>query len=124
MRPTVALPTGPFDWYPERIAQNTFEARLAALRFEMNRHGITHLVVHGNVFDHDALTWLTHFTPKLGPAYALVPAKGPLQLLFSGGPGMKPSAQRLRRRRPLDQGDRVGRSGPSGWRRRKGDART
>ncbi len=73
----------------------TFEPRLAGLRAEMNRRGVTHLVVHGNIFNHDALTWLTHFTPKLGPAYALVPAEGPLRLLFSGGPGMKPSAQRL-----------------------------
>ena len=65
------------------------------MREVMARRGVTHAVVHGNGFDHGALAWLTHFTPKLGPAYALVPATGPLRLLFAGGPGMKPSAQRL-----------------------------
>ena len=93
--PSIALPTGPYDWHPERTPRALYNARLAALRGVMTERGITHAVVHGNGFDHGALAWLTHFTPKLGPAYALVPASDPLRLLFAGGPGMKPSAQRL-----------------------------
>ncbi len=94
-RPSIALPTGPYDWHPEQVPRALFEARLAEFRVVMSECGVSHAVVHGNGFDHESLFWLTHFTPKLGPAYALVPAEGPLRLLFAGGPGMKPSAQKL-----------------------------
>ena len=93
--PSIALPTGPYDWHAEALPRAVFDARLARFRDVMQRRGATHAVVHGNGFDHAALHWLTHFTPKLGPAYALVPRNGPLRMLFAGGPGMKPSAQRL-----------------------------
>lgn len=95
MMPSIALPTGPYDWHSERHPRAVFEGRLVRLREVMASHGVTHSIVHGNGFDHGTLVWLTHFTPKLGPAYVLVPAAGPLRLLFAGGPGMKPSAQRL-----------------------------
>ena len=95
MMPGITLPTGPYDWHPERISRATYEVRVRHLREAMSQHAITHTVVHGNCFDHGALAWLTHVTPKLGPAYALIPASGPLRLLFAGGPGMKPSAQLL-----------------------------
>lgn len=95
MMPSIALPTGPYDWHPEQVPRATFEVRLDRFRVAMTTRGVTHAIVHGNGFDHSALLWLTYFTPKLGPAYALVPAAGPLRLLFAGGPGMKPSAQRL-----------------------------
>jgi hypothetical protein len=92
---TVALPSGPYDWHPERIPTAVGQHRIAELRAIMTALGLRRAVIHGNVFDHGGLTWLTGFTPKLGPAYALVPLIGPLRLLFSGGPGMKPSAERL-----------------------------
>jgi Xaa-Pro aminopeptidase len=95
MMPSIALPTGPYDWHPEEMPLAVFEARLAGFREVMRAAGLTHAIVHGNGFDHGALAWLTHFTPKLGPAYALVPLSGALRLLFAGGPGMKPSAQCL-----------------------------
>jgi Xaa-Pro aminopeptidase len=95
MMASIALPTGPYDWHPEQVPRAIFEARLTRMRAAMSAHGLTHAIVHGNGFDHGALLWLTYFTPKLGPAYGLVPAVGPLRLLFAGGPGMKPSAQRL-----------------------------
>ena len=95
MRPSIALPTGPYDWNAERHPTAVFEERVALLRRVLSERGLTHAIVHGNGFDHEALLWLTHLTPKLGPAYALVPAGGTLRVLFSGGPGMKPSAQRL-----------------------------
>lgn len=95
MMPSIALPTGPYDWHDADMPRAFYEQRLAAFRAAMARAGVTHAIVHGNGFDHAALFWLTHFTPKLGPAYALVPARAPLRLLFAGGPGMRPSAQRL-----------------------------
>lgn len=93
--PCIALPTGPYDWHEADFPRSLYDARLATFRQAMARAGVTHAIVHGNGFDHGALWWLTHFTPKLGPAYALVPEMGPLLLLFAGGPGMKPSAQKL-----------------------------
>ena len=95
MMPSIALPTGPYDWHVEQVSRATYEARVASVRAIMADRGVTHAVVHGNILDHAALLWLTHFTPKLGPAYALVPPSGALRVLFSGGPGMQPSAQRL-----------------------------
>jgi Xaa-Pro aminopeptidase len=93
--PSIALPTGPYDWHPDEMPKRLYEERVAAFRAILARHGVTHAIVHGNGFDYGALAWLTHFTPKLGPAYALVSAHGPFRLLFSGGPGMKPSASKL-----------------------------
>jgi Xaa-Pro aminopeptidase len=51
--------------------------------------------VHGNSIEHGALAYLTGFIPKLGLAFALVPQKGPVRLLASGGPGMMRSAKLL-----------------------------
>lgn len=102
--PTVALPTGAFDCAEAISDTDTVSTRYsgddvrwieAALRAAMAELRVTQAVVHGNIFDHAALHRLTYFTPKLGPAYALVPAEGPLRILFSGGPGMKPSAEKL-----------------------------
>lgn len=95
MKPSIALPTGPLDWHSDHVPRALFVARVELLREVMTGSGASHAVVHGNGFDSDALFWLTHFTPKLGPAYALIPAVGEIRLLFTGGPGMKPSAQRL-----------------------------
>ena len=93
--PSIALPTGPYDWRPQEAPRAIFEQRVALLRGIMAARGINHCVVHGNCFDHASLLWLAHFTPKLGPAYLLVGPGESLRMLFAGGPGMKPSAQAL-----------------------------
>ena len=93
--PSIALPTGPYDWSPDQTPRAIFEQRVAVLRGIMAARGISHCVVHGNCFDHASLLWLAHFTPKLGPAYLLVGPGESLRMLFAGGPGMKPSAQAL-----------------------------
>jgi hypothetical protein len=93
--PSIALPTGPYDWRPHETPRAIFEQRVAVLRGIMAARGISHCVVHGNCFDHASLLWLAHFTPKLGPAYLLVGPGESLRMLFAGGPGMKPSAQAL-----------------------------
>jgi len=95
LMPSIALPTGPYDWNPKVTSLAAFEKRLARLRKFMAEQKLTHVIVHGNVFDHEALNWFSNFTPKLGLALMLVPLEGEVRLLFSGGPGMKPSAQRL-----------------------------
>jgi len=93
--PSIALPTGPYDWRPHETPRAVFEQRVALLRGIMAARGVSHCVVHGNCFDHASLLWLAHFTPKLGPAWLLVGPGGSLRMLFAGGPGMKPSAQAL-----------------------------
>lgn len=93
--PSIALPTGPYDWSEAIIPRAVFEKRIAVLRDLMSARGAAHCVVHGNGFDHASLGWLSHFTPKLGPAIMLVAMEAAPRLHFSGGPGMKPSATRL-----------------------------
>ena len=93
--PSIALPTGPYDWRPDEAPRAIFEQRVGLLRGIMAARGISHCVVHGNCFDHASLLWLAHFIPKLGPAYLLVGPGESLRMLFAGGPGMKPSAQAL-----------------------------
>ena len=90
-----ALLTGPYDWDPALLPLAEFEARLASVRRALAVSGATALLVHGNSVEHGALAYLTGFIPKLGPAFALVPRKGPVRLLASGGPGMISSAKLL-----------------------------
>jgi Xaa-Pro aminopeptidase len=90
-----ALLTGPYDWDASLIPLAEFERRLAALRRAMAERGVGAVLVHGNSIEHGALAFLTGFTPKLGPAFALVPREGAIRLLVSGGPGMIPSAKLL-----------------------------
>jgi hypothetical protein len=95
MMRNITLPTGPYDWHPERVSRAVYAARLAAFREALQAHGLAGCIVSGSTFDDGALAWLTGFTPKLGPAFAIVPAAGEPRLLFSGGAGMRPSAQKL-----------------------------
>ena len=95
LMPSIALPTGPYDWHASVTSRATYEQRLSQLRALMRARGLTHCIVYGNTFDHASLAWLSNFTPKLGPALMLVTNDDAPRLLFAGGPGMKPSALRL-----------------------------
>ncbi|MDB5641997.1 MAG: hypothetical protein JWN07_1314 [Hyphomicrobiales bacterium] len=95
LMPSIALPTGPYDWNPTSPPRATYETRLSRLRETMRARGLSHVIVYGNTFDHEALAWFSHMTPKLGPALMLVGQEGAPRLVFAGGPGMKPSAARL-----------------------------
>ena len=90
-----ALLVGPYDWDPALLPLAEFEARLEAVRRVLAEWGVTALLVHGHSVEHGALAYLTGFTPKLGPAFALVPREGPLRILASGGAGMMSSAKLL-----------------------------
>jgi Xaa-Pro aminopeptidase len=90
-----ALLTGPYDWDPSLLPQAEFASRLAAVRRVMGECGATALLVHGITTEHGALAYLTGFTPKLGPGFALIaPARAP-RLLPSGSGTMLSSARRL-----------------------------
>jgi Xaa-Pro aminopeptidase len=90
-----ALLTGPYDWDPPLLPQGEFDARLAAVRRVMAERGATALLVHGMTTEHGGLAYLTGFTPKLGPAFALISPTGAPRLLPSGSGTMLPSAKRL-----------------------------
>lgn len=89
------LLTGPYDWDPTLTPRSEFDARVAAARAVMHKHGLDGLFVGGTSPEHGALGYLTGFVPKLGPALAFVPAAGELRLAFSGGGAMQASAERL-----------------------------
>jgi Xaa-Pro aminopeptidase len=91
MHPTLLV--GPADWNAQRMPRQEFDARLAALwRHHPNASGA---IVYGNSGDHAALAYLTHFTPKLEAALALIPRQGEAQLLIGGGINMVPAAKPL-----------------------------
>src|SRR5271169_2629025 len=89
------LLTGPFDWDATLMPREEFEARIVEVRTMLRRRGLAGLVVGGTSPEHGALGYLTSFVPKLGPALAFIPLQGDLRIVFSGGPAMLPSAQRL-----------------------------
>ena len=91
MHPTLLV--GPGDWDPQRISRKDYDARLAALwRDHPNANGA---IVYGNACDHAALAYLTHFTPKLEAAIALIPRNGEAKMLIGGGVNMLPAAKPL-----------------------------
>lgn len=91
MHPTLLV--GPSDWDPQRIPRKDYDERLASLwRDHANAGGA---IVYGNARDHAALAYLTHFTPKLEAAIALVPRDGEAKMLIGGGVNMLPAAKPL-----------------------------
>jgi Xaa-Pro aminopeptidase len=91
MHPTLLV--GPADWNPTKMPREEFDSRLAMLW--QNFPGAAGAVVYGNSSHHTALAYLTHFTPKLEAALALIPRGGEAQLLIGGGVNMVPAARPL-----------------------------
>jgi hypothetical protein len=89
------LLTGPYDWDERALPRGEYETRLERVRAAMAQAGAAALAVFGHPGDYGALGYLTNFAPKNGPALALVPREGPLQLLVSGTPKMMDAAKRL-----------------------------
>lgn len=91
MHPTLLI--GPADWNQTRLLRAEFDERLAQLWQAHPDAGGA--IVYGNARDHGALAYLTHFTPKLEAALALIPRDGAARLLVGGGPNMVPAARPL-----------------------------
>jgi Xaa-Pro aminopeptidase len=91
MNPTLLV--GPADWDPARMPREEFSARLAALWQALP--SATGAIVYGDWVNHAELAYLTHFTPKLEAALALIPRVGAPQLLVGGGANMLPAAKPL-----------------------------
>ena len=91
MHPTLLV--GPGDWDPRQIPREEYDDRLATLWRNHDHAGGA--IVYGNSRDHAALFYLTHFTPKLEAAIALIPSRGEPQMLIGGGPNMLPAARPL-----------------------------
>ena len=89
------LLTGPYDWDESVLPRSEYDARLAGVRAQMAKAGVTLLLIHGDPRHYNALAWLTNFTPKNGTGMALVPREGPLRILSSGTPKMMDAAKRL-----------------------------
>jgi len=91
MQPTLLV--GPSDWDDGRMPRAEFLARTAALW--RNAPAAAGAIVFGDRAQHGELAYLTHFTPKLEAALALIPRVGAPQLLVGGGANMLPAAKPL-----------------------------
>jgi Metallopeptidase family M24 len=91
MHPTLLI--GPADWDSTRWPREEFARRVAGLWHD--HPDAVGALVYGNASDHAALAYLTHFTPKLEAAFALVPRVGAPRLLVGGGVTMLPAARPL-----------------------------
>jgi Xaa-Pro aminopeptidase len=91
MNPTLLV--GPADWDAARMPREAFIARAAALWHDNPRAGGA--IVYGDRVNHAELAYLTHFTPKLESAVALIPRAGAPTLLVGGGANMLQAARPL-----------------------------
>jgi Xaa-Pro aminopeptidase len=87
------LLVGPADWDAARMPKEEFLARTVGLwRIAPAAAGA---IVYGDRAHHAELAYLTHFTPKLEAALALIPRVGAPRLLVGGGVGMMQAAKPL-----------------------------
>jgi Xaa-Pro aminopeptidase len=91
MQPTLLV--GPSDWDAARMPREEFLARATALW--KSAPAAAGAIVFGDRAHHAELAYLTHFTPKLEAALALIPRVGAPQLLVSGGANMLQAAKPL-----------------------------
>jgi len=84
LHPTLLV--GPADWAAQRLPRAEYERRLAQVWIDHPRAG--GMIVYGDPRDHAALAYLTHFTPKLEPAVALLAKASEPRLLVGGGANM------------------------------------
>jgi Xaa-Pro aminopeptidase len=90
-----AVLVGAYDWDEGVIPRAEFEARINEVASKVAAAGLAGLVVYGNKLDNAALAYLTHLTPKLDAAYALIAPNGTVRMHCSGSPQMMANAQRL-----------------------------
>jgi Xaa-Pro aminopeptidase len=87
------LLVGPADWSPARMPKEEFLARATALW--RGARAASGAIVYGDRAHHAELAYLTHFTPKLEAALALIPRVGAPRLLVGGGVNMMQAAKPL-----------------------------
>jgi hypothetical protein len=92
MHPTLLV--GPADWDPAQSPNEVFLDRIAALWSRCDPK-LAGAIVYGDARRHAELAYLTHFTPKLEPAIALIPRAGAPRLLVGGGVNMLAAARPL-----------------------------
>jgi|SRR5579862_1714507 len=90
-----AVLVGAYDWDDRIVPRAEFEARIKKVLGKIAGSGVSGLVVYGNKIDNAALAYLTHFTPKLDAAFALIAPDGGVRLHSAGSPQMMVNAQRL-----------------------------
>jgi Xaa-Pro aminopeptidase len=90
-----AVLVGPYDWDEALVPRAEFDARRKEVLGKIAGSGLSGLVVYGNKIDNAALAYLTHFTPKLDAAFALIAPDGSVRLHSAGSPQMMVNAQRL-----------------------------
>ena len=92
MHPTLLV--GPADWDAERRPKQEFDDRLAAF-WRACDPAFAGIIVYGSPASHAELAYLTHFTPKLEAAIALLSRRGEPRLLVGGGANMLAAAKPL-----------------------------
>src|SRR5215469_15577637 len=92
MHPTLLV--GPADWDATRLPREEFAARIATF-WRTCDPGIAGAIVFGSPRHHAELAYLTHFTPKLEAAIALIAREGAPRLLIGGGANMLGAAKPL-----------------------------
>jgi Xaa-Pro aminopeptidase len=78
-QPSVIL--GSYVWAQDRLPQDEFTLRLAALRDMMERNDWPAVLAYGDVRDHGALAYLSNFIPRVRWGMALLPRSGEARLL-------------------------------------------
>lgn len=92
MHPTLLV--GPADWNPARLPKEEFLGRIQKFWREADAE-IAGVAVYGSPCHHAELAYLTHFTPKLEHAIALIPRTGEPRILVGGGANMIGAAKPL-----------------------------
>ena len=92
MHPTLLV--GSADWDAARLPREEFLGRIENV-WRRADPGIAGVAVYGSPRDHAELAYLTHFTPKLEPAIALIPRTGEPRILVGGGANMIGAARPL-----------------------------
>jgi hypothetical protein len=93
MHPTLLI--GGYDWDSARLPEEEFRERIEAFWAQIPDSACSAAIVYGDSRNHAELAYLSHFTPKLGPALLLMPRQGEPTLLVSGAPNMLPAARRM-----------------------------
>jgi Xaa-Pro aminopeptidase len=89
------LKRGCSTWDPQQVPQAEFQARLDAVRKEMEQRNLDALVIYGDNYSFADLCYLTNYFPKVRGGIAVVPRAGAISLLLNIGSRDVPFAKTL-----------------------------